>query len=219
MSIGTLVLSDFVNPDYGLSYPVQMIFEWSTDVVPLGLKEQRNEIWPQPKRHWFINWEVLSPSERLKLQEIFNRARGKANTFLWKDRDDYLCEAEQITTDGTTATYQLCKTYYPGETEEWFEDKTAIVPGGISQPIVTHSVDGAQTEVESGPGADEFTLDDTTGIMTWSGGNEPSAGILTVTFQFYFRVRWTFDKFTDSQFIPDWWRMTESGPHIVEVIT
>jgi len=214
-----LVLSDFVNPDYGQKYPVEMVFEWCTDIVPLGLKEQANEVWPQPKRHWFVDWAAIKTGPRAKLNEIFNRARGRANTFLWKDTDDYLCTAEQIATDGTAAAYQLCKTYHTGETEKWTEDKKDIVPGGVFAPIVTHSIDGAQTEVAANPGADQFTLDDTTGIMTWATGNKPSAGVLTVTFQFYFRVRWTFDKFTDSQFAPGLWRMKEQGPHIVEVIS
>ncbi len=79
---------------------------------------------------------------------------------------------------------------------------------------MTHSVDGAQTEVAAGPGANEFTLDDTTGIMTWSGGNEPSAGTLTVTFQFYFRVRFDFDVHRDIQNLPDYWQAR--GIHLVE---
>ena len=219
MSIGTIVLSDFVNPDFGLAYPVEMKKQWSTDIVPLGLKEQVNEIWPQPKRHWFIDWRALSEASNDKLTEMHDRARGKANTFLWRDKKDFLCSGETIATDGTSAMYQLCRTYYPGETESWTEDKTAIMPGGVYPPVVTHNIDGAQTEVEAGPGADEFTLDDATGIMTWSGGNEPSAGVLTVTFQYYFRVRWTSDEHIDSQFAPGWWRMTGGGPHIVEVIS
>lgn len=219
MSIGSLVLSDFVNPEYGRSYPVEMRKQWSTDVVPLGLREQRNEIWPQPKRHWFVNWPALSEQTNDKLTEMFDRGRGRANPFLWRDHKDYLCAAEAIATDGSAATYQLAKTYYSGETESWTEDKTAIMPGGIYQPVVTHDVDGVQTEVAAGPGADEFTLNDDTGIMTWSGGNEPSAGVLTVTFQFYFRVRWTFDEHIDSQFAPDWWRMADRGPHLIEVVT
>lgn len=219
MSIGTIVLSDFVNPDFGLAYPVEMKKEWATDVVPLGLKEQRNEIWPQPKRHWFVNWQALSELSNDKLIEMFDRGRGQANTFLWRDHKDFLCTAEDIITDGVTLTYQLAKTYYPGETESWTEDKTAIMPGGVYPPVVTHDADGAQTEVAGAPGADEFNLDDGTGIMTWGAGQAPSAGILTVTFQYYFRVRWTADSHTDSQWAPGWWRVSERGPHLVEVIT
>jgi uncharacterized protein (TIGR02217 family) len=195
-----------------------MEFQWATEVASYGLKEQRNELWSQPKRWWFIDYGALTEPARNRLNELFNRARGRAETFLLFDRDDFLCDSEEITTDGSAATYQLCKTYYSGETEKWTEDKKDIMPGGIYAPVVTHDVDGAQTEVAAGPGANEFTLDDTTGIMTWSGGNEPSAGTLTVTFQFYFRVRWTFDKITDSQFAPGYWRPANRGPHLVEVV-
>lgn len=215
-----IVLSQFVSPEYGIQFPVKMIEEWSTDVVTKGngLKEQRNEEWPQPKRHWHIDWPALSAASRARLIEVFNRGRGRGNTFLWMDTDDLSCSGQSITTDGSAATYQLIKTYYTGEAEEWTENKKDIVPGGTFAPVVTHSVDGAQTEVAAAPGADEYTLDDATGIMTWSGGNEPSGGTLTVAFHFYFRVRWTFDNYMDEQFVPDWYRMGNSGPHIVEVV-
>ena len=218
MSIGTIVLSDFVNPDFGQSFPVEMEIEWRTDVVTLGIREQVNECWDRPKRYWFINWPALSAPARLKLLEAFNRGRGRANTFLWRDYDDNKCEVEAITTNGTAATYQLCKTYYPGETEQWTEDKTAIMPFGVYAPVVTHDIDGAQAEVPAAPGANQYTLDDATGIMTWSGGNEPSAGVLTVTFGFYYRVRWTDDKLRDSQFAPGWWHK-RTGPHLIEVVS
>ena len=207
-------IRDFINANHGEQYPVRMDPQWATDVVSTGRKSQRNQLWSQPLRHWYINWDALTKTGRDKFLEIFNRAHGRHNTFLLRDRDDFLCPAEVIATDGTTATYQLCKTYYPGEAEEWTENKKDIMPGGIYPPVVTHDVDGAQAEVAAGPGADEFTLDDTTGIMTWSGGNEPSAGNLTVTFQFYFRVRFDFDRHADIQNIPDHWQAR--GIHLVE---
>ncbi len=207
-------IKDFVNPNYGEQYPARMEFEWATDVVSTGRKSQRNQLWSQPRRHWYINWDALTVTGRDKFLEIFNRAHGKYDTYLLRDRDDFLCSAEVIATDGAAAAYQLCKTYYPGESEEWAEDKKDIMPGGIYAPVVTHDIDGAQTEVAAAPGANEYTLDDTTGIMTWSGGNEPSAGNLTVTFQFYFRVRFDFDKHADIRFAPDYWRA--NGIHLIE---
>jgi uncharacterized protein (TIGR02217 family) len=219
VSVSTIVLSDFVAADYGQQYPVKMRKQWRTDVVPMGQREQRNEEWPQPKRWFFVNWQALSDESNDRLTEMHDRARGRANTFLWRARKDFLCENEQIATDGSAATYQLVKTYYPSEAEEWTEDKKDIVPGGTYPPVVTHDVDGAQTEVAAAPGANEFTLNDATGIMTWSGGNEPSAGVLTVTFQFYFRVRWTSDEHTECLFMPNYYRLEGPGPHLVEVIS
>jgi uncharacterized protein (TIGR02217 family) len=207
-------LKDFINPQYGEQYPVRVDYQWATDVVSKGRTSQRNQIWSQPRRHWFINYEALTKTGRDKFLEMFHRAAGRYRTFLLRDVDDFLCSGEAITTDGTTATYQLCKTYYPGESESWTENKKNIMPSGIFAPVVTHSVDGAQTEVAAAPGANEFTLSDTTGIMTWSGGNEPSVGTLTVTFQFYFRVRFDFDRHSDIKYLPDYWRA--EGIHLIE---
>ena len=213
-----IVLSDFVDPDYGRKYPVEMIFEWSTDVVSKGLKEQRNEQWPQPKRHWHINWAALKSASRDKLLEIFNRARGRAKTYLWLDGDDSLCELTEcsITAASGETTTQLIKTYYPGENEEWSENKIKIVPGGIYPPVV--KID-AVTKTEGV----HFTLDDTTGIIDWTAGSSPNGAlgageVVTANYRFYFEVRWTFDKLIDSQFAPGFWRMGNRGPHIVEVV-
>lgn len=207
-------IKNFINPQYSDMYPLRVRYQWSTDVVPTGRTSQRNQLWSQPVRHWYINWDALKSAGRDKFLEIFSRAHGRFRTFNLLDRDDFLCSAEQIATDGTTATYQLCKTYYSGESEEWTENKKKIVPGATYAPVVTHSVDGAQTEVAAGPGANEYTLDDTTGIMTWSGGNEPSAGVLSCTYQFYFQVRFDFDGHDDIKFAPEFWRAR--GIHLVE---
>lgn len=207
-------LRAFISPAHGEQYPVRMEFEWSTDVVPKTRTSQRNQQWSQPRRHWYINWDALTKTGRDKFLEIFNRASGKYRTFLLSDIDDFLCSNEVIATDGSAATYQLAKTYYSGETEEWTEDKKKIVPGGVYPPVVSHDIDGAQAEVAAAPGANQYTLDDTTGIMTWSGGNEPSAGNLTVTYQFYFNVRFDFDTHADIRHIPEHWQVR--GIHIME---
>lgn len=202
-----LVINDFVGDaaftGFDEALPLKKSFEWKTDRVSYdsGL-EQRNQIFERPIRHWSLNWEILDQGARDKLIELFQRAKGSFDTFLYTDREDFLASAVSIATDGVAATYQLVQEYYSGETEAWDENKKDIVPGGTFAPVIAHSIDGAQTEVAAAPGANEFTLDDATGIMTWSGGNEPSAGVLTCTFQFYFRVRFAEDIYTDIQVGP-----------------
>ncbi len=198
-------------------HPLRKSFQWITErVLYDSRKEQRNQILSRPIRHWWLNYAILDQDTRDALIEVFQRAAGRYRSFLYTDREDYQATAVTIATDGTTATYQLIQTYYPGETETWDEDKKDIVPGGTFAPVVTHNIDGAQTEVAAAPGANEYTLDDTTGIMTWSGGNEPSAGILTCTFRFYFRVIFAMDLHVDLQPYPDLWRAR--GVHIHEVL-
>jgi len=196
--------------------PVRKLRNWRTEVAGYDSgTEQRQQILDQPIREWFINWALLDAAARNEVKETFDAARGMANTFLWLDDDEYLCTAEQIATDGTATTYQLVCTYYSGETYEWTETKKDIVPATLYAPVVTHSLDGPQTEVAAAPGADEFTLDDTTGIMTF--GAAPIAGILTCTYEYYFRVRFADDSYTDTQI--------QAGPlysasdlHIAEVL-
>ncbi len=218
-----LVINDFIGDaaftGFDETEPMRKTFEWVTDKVSFdSRKEQRNQIISRPIRHWFPNWEILDSAARLKAIELFQRAKGKYDTFLYTDRDDFLADEITIATDGVEATYQLIQEYYDGETESWDENKKDIVPGGTYAPVVTHNVDGAQSEVAAAPGANEYTLSDTTGIMTWSGGNEPSAGVLTCTFQFYFRVRFDSDQYIDLQFTPTpLWRL--NNLHLVEVLS
>lgn len=215
-----LVMNDFVGDaafaGFDQATPIRKTPEWRTDVVQYdSWREQRNQVASRPRRHWYVNWPMLNQAARDKLIELFHAARGRFDTFLWLDSDEYLASAITINTDGTTLDYQLHATYYAGESYTWNEDKKDIVPGTEYPPVVTHNIDGAQTEVAAAPGANQYTLDDTTGIMSWSAGNAPSAGILTCTFEYYFRVRWTGDAHDDLQFEARLWR---ARPHIIEVI-
>lgn len=178
--------------------PIRKIRRWRTEIVTYDSAiEQRGQILDQPIREWFVNWSLLDEAAQDQLREIFDAARGAFETFLWLDDKEYLAQNEAVVTDGGATSYQLQATYYAGQSHAWTEDKTAIVPGDLYPPVVSHSVDGAQTEVESSPGANQFTLDDTTGLLLF--GAPPSAGVLTVTFQYYFRVRFTEDSFEDVQ--------------------
>ena len=203
---------------FGEAAPVHKEREWRTDQVGYDTwKEQRNQICTQPRRHWFINWELMNLAARDQLREIFDAARGRYNTFLWLDNDEYLATAALITTDGTENAYQLKCTYHGGESYSWDEDKKDIVPGATYPPVVTHSIDGAQTEVAATPGANEYVLDDTTGIMTWGVGTPPSAGVLSCTFEYYFRVRFAEDADIDMLIHTRLYQRT--GLHLVEVIS
>jgi len=218
-----LVANDFVGDaaftGFGQVAPVKRKREWRSDGVQYdNWQEQFNQVSSRPRRHWFINWAVLDEAARDKLVELFDAARGRYDSFLWLDDKEYLASGELITTDGSETQYQLQCTYYSGEDYEWTEDKKDIVPGATYAPVVSHSVDGAQTEVAAPPvNANEFSLDDATGIMTWPDAHPPSAGVLTVTFQYYFRVRFAADVFDDLQERPGLWNASDL--HIVERIS
>jgi uncharacterized protein (TIGR02217 family) len=217
----TLVMNDFVGDaafaGFDQACPVKKGREWKTDIKSSETwSEQVNQIVSRPRRHWYINWELLDKAARDKLIEIFDAPRGMGDSFLWLDDDEYLASDILIVADGVKNSYQLKCTYRSGQSYEWEENKYDIVPGGTYAPVVSHNVDGAQTEVESSPGANQFTLDDTTGLLTWAAGHEPSAGILTVTFEYYFRVRWASDFFTDIKNYPRLYQGQDL--HIVEKV-
>ena len=207
-------LRAFINPQFGEQYPARMEFEWATDLVSYGQKSQRNQLWAQPTRHWYINYEALTKAGRDKFLEIFNRAHGRARTFLLADKDDFACTAAEcsITATAGDTTTQLIKSYFPVETETWDEDKKKIVPSGIYAPSVWLDA-AAKTE------GTHFTLDDTTGIIDWTGGSAPNGAmgggeVITADYHFYFQVRFDFDRHADIRNIPDHWQAT--GIHLVE---
>ena len=216
-----LVINDFVGDAAFTGFdevlPLRKSTEWRTDKVQYDSgKEQRNQILEQPIRHWRVNWEVLDQAARDKVVELFNRARGSFETFLYTDSDDFQVELTEsiVTAAGGETTTQLIKNYHVGETETWPENKKDIVPSGTFAPVV--KIDAA-TKTEG----TEFTLSDTTGIIDWTGGSAPNGAlgageVVTAQYQFYFRVRFVEDTHLDMQFAatPLW----ESELEIVEVI-
>ena len=198
--------------------PVRKVRERRSDLVSYGtFKEQRNIISSRPRRHWFINWSLLDKAGRDKLIEMHDAGEGRAQEFWWLDSDEFLATAQTITTSGTAITFQLINVYRPGKTYTWTENKNAIVPSAVYAPVVTHSIDGAQTEVAAAPGANQYVLDDDTGIMTWGAATPPSAGTLTCTFQYYFRVRFAQDTLEDLMIHTRLYSNPEL--HIVEVVS
>jgi uncharacterized protein (TIGR02217 family) len=211
-----IVLSDYVDPDYGLKHPVEMEFIWATDIASYGLKEQANQLWSRPKRRWPVQWAGIKAAARTRFNEIFNRAAGRFVTFLWSDRDDFACGLTDwsYTAVGAETTTQLAKDYFGDEAETWQENKKAIVPSGTYAPTV--KIDGV-TKTEG----THFTLDDATGIIDWTAGSAPngalSAGeVITADYQFYFVVRFESDINRDRLISPTLYRPTFN---LLEVVT
>lgn len=205
-----IVINDFVEDaaygSFGEQAPLRKSFTWFTDVVTFdSRKEQRNQISEQPIRSWSINWQWMDEAARDKFIELFQRAKGRYNFFLYEDYDDFLCTVTDwdFTAVGGETTTQLQKTYYKGETEEWSEDKVKIQPSTKYDPTV-YIDDVAKTEDT------HFTLDDTTGIINWAAGSAPNGAldadeVVTADYRFYFKVRFISDTHQDIQHQIDWW--------------
>lgn len=184
------VINTFIGKLFG--YDLRYRPEWKTDVVDYdtGL-EQRNQIWERPKRHWILPYNVMLREFRDKLLELFSRAKGKANVFLFEDPYDYQCSLTEcsITAIADQTNFQLVKEYYGSTSEAWTENKTRIQPSEIFPPIV--KVDGV-TKTE---GVD-YTLDDDTGIVAF--GVAPGVGkVITANYYFYCPVRFDTDDYEE----------------------
>ena len=187
------LINTFIGKLFG--HDLQFIMNWKTDIATYDTgTEQRNQVYSRPIRQWQLPYRTLNRNQRDKILELFSRARGQYTTFLFEDPYDHVCELTEcsITAVAAQVDFQLVKTYYPGETEEWTEDKIRIQPSENFPPIV--KVDGV-TKTE---GAD-YTLDDDTGIVTFAVA--PGAGkIITANYWFYYKVRFMTDQYTESNY-------------------
>lgn len=203
------VINTFIGKLFG--YDLRYRQEWFTDLVSFDTgKEQRNQVWSRPKRHWILPYNVLLKAYRDKLLELCSRAKGIYNIFLFEDPYDYECALADcsITAVAAQVDFQLIKTYYGSESETWDENKTRIQPGTIFPPVV--KVDSV-TKTE---GVD-YTLDDDTGIVTF--GAAPGAGkVITANYYFYCPVRLDDDMYSETTIYSGIFNMGDIP--IVEVI-
>jgi uncharacterized protein (TIGR02217 family) len=209
------VINTFIGKLFG--WDLRYRQEWATDLVDYDTgKEQRNQIWERPKRHWVLPYNALITTYRNKLIELCSRAKGMYDIFLFEDPYDYECALTEcvITAVGGETSTQLIKTYYYDETEKWDENKTRIQPSNIFAPIV--KIDNVvKTE------GTHFTLDDNTGIIDWTGGSAPNGvlvtdEVVTANYRFYCPVRFDRDTYEESTIASGTWNMGDIP--IVEVI-
>ncbi|MCG7574548.1 DUF2460 domain-containing protein [Phaeobacter sp. CNT1-3] len=167
--------------------------ERRTDVVTLtnGF-EERNTPWAHSRRRYDAGLGLRSLDDVAALVAFFEARRGQLYGFRWKDWGDFKSAlpstdptpVDQVLGlgDGTSATFQLAKTYRSG-------DHSYLRP--ITKPVagsVVIAVDG----VIMREGA-QFDLDVTTGLVTLY--EAPNAGAeVTAGFEFDVPVRFDTDQ-------------------------
>lgn len=166
--------------------------ERRTDVVVLGSgREERNARWAHSRRRYDAGYGVKTLEALSQVVAFFEERRGKLHGFRWRDRLDHSSAAPEAgvsatdqvigTGDGASASFALSKTY--GSIHAPYRRPvTKPVPGSVRV-----AVDG--DEVEEGIA---FTLDTTTGVVTFLAGHIPVAG-QAVTAGFLFDVPVRFD--------------------------
>jgi uncharacterized protein (TIGR02217 family) len=166
--------------------------ERKTDIVMLGSgREQRNARWARSRRRYEAGYGVKTLDKAASVIAFFEERRGRLYGFRWRDRSD--CSSglpgASVTPldqtigqgDGTNAAFQLIKTY--GAT-------FAPYAREILKPV-QGTVRVAVAGVEKTPASD-FTVDTTTGVVTFVPGQIPSAGA-AITAGYLFDVPVRFD--------------------------
>lgn len=165
--------------------------ERRTDVVVLASgHEQRNSRWADSRRSYNAGYGVKSLDDLDAVVRFFEERRGRLHGFRWRDHADHKSCAPSATPgpldqtigtgDGSTATFQLAKTYGSAH---------APYVRAITRPV-SGTVSIAVAGVVKAPTA--YAIDHGTGIVTFLAGHIPMAGA-TVTAGFMFDVPARFD--------------------------
>ncbi|MBV1705183.1 MAG: TIGR02217 family protein, partial [Hyphomicrobiales bacterium] len=146
--------------------------ERRTDVVIVGSgAETRNARWANSRRRWDAGYGVKGIAALQAVVAFFEERRGRLTGFRWRDRLDFSSAAygaapaptdQAIATgDGTTTVFQIAKTY-----------GAAFAP--YARPIRKPVAGSVVVAVAGAAQADGWTLDATTGLVTFA--TAPAAG-------------------------------------------
>ena len=181
---------------HDICFPTSLSFgalggpERRTEIVTLANgHEERNSPWSQSRRRYDAGLGLRSLDDLHELLAFFEARAGQLHAFRWKDWSDHKsCVPsatpgpldQQIGTgDGASRAFQLRKSYGSGGVTHW--------------RTITRPVAGTVAVAVNGALRQDWTLDATTGVVTFA--TAPAAGA-TVTAGFEFDVLVRFD--TDS---------------------
>ena len=168
--------------------------ERRTEIVVTGSgAEARNSRWADSRRSYNAGFGVKSLDDINLVVDFFEERRGRLHGFRWKDHADFkscaplqaVSRLDQVlgTGNGATASFQLVKRYGSG-----LRDFVRT----IAKPVA-----GSVIVAVNGVAASSFTVDDTTGLVTFLPGNFPTAGqLVTAGFEFDVPVRFDTDQIT-----------------------
>ncbi len=160
--------------------------EYSTDIVTLNSGfEQRNQNWVNGRGNWNLGDRVVQQPEADTLNAFFRARKGKAIGFRFKDWLDYkdggngkLATANATNTPSNLgvgngyATYQMYKVYQSGTGYDYRK---------IAKPVAGTSVIKRNGNVvTAGGGAGQYSLDTTTGLVTFTADASSAASAIAV---------------------------------------
>ena len=166
--------------------------ERRTDVVSTASgREERNSRWAYSRRRYNIGSGVKSIVQLQQVIDFFEARRGKLYAFRFKDFVDFRSSvanaapqrSDQVigTGNGVTAGFQLVKSYGPvGRT--YVREIFAPVAGSVLVAV-------------NGIASGAFTVNSTTGMLTFNAGSIPALGaIITAGYDFDVPVRFDTDE-------------------------
>lgn len=168
---------------------------WSTDIArnPGGY-EQRVGRRGYSLRKFNLGYQIRRQEHVYEVLSLFEACEGQVHTFPYRDRIDFKSsspfnepQSNDVllgTGDGTTAAFQLRKGYTAGSTTVY---RTILLP--VSGTLLVEVAGVLKTEPT------HYTVNYNTGIITFTGGNIPTAGqLVKAGFEFYTKVRFDTDE-------------------------
>jgi len=166
--------------------------ERRTEIVVTGSgRESRNSRWADSRRRYDAGYGVKSLNDLHEVIRFFEERRGRLHGFRWKDHLDWkscppqspVSATDQAlgTGTGAQAAFQLRKKYGTG-LRDWWRDVQKPVAG-----TVVVAVNGVATT--------QFSLNASTGVVTFNAGSIPAVGAaVTAGFEFDVPVRFDADE-------------------------
>jgi uncharacterized protein (TIGR02217 family) len=175
-------------PFHNIRFPLDVALgarggpERATDIVTLASgREERNSRWAQSRRRYNAGYGVKSRADMQAVLAFFEERRGRFHSFLWRDALDHSSNGPQAlgTGDGASVTFQLSKAYGAS-----FDPYVRPITKPVAE-TVTVTIDGVAT--------DAFTVNETTGVVTFD--DPPADGaVLLAEFEFDVPVRFDMDR-------------------------
>lgn len=153
--------------------------------------EQRVQMKSNPRHAYEISLDTLTRAQRNTLVALHYATRGAAQSFRFKDWQDYTATDENFGTgDGVTAAFTLRKTYATSPLTSYQRTITqplSVALGAAAAPVI--KVAGV-TKTET----THYTINYATGVVTFTGDNIPTAAqAITWTGEFDVPVRFVID--------------------------
>ncbi len=182
--------------------------QWKTSVFTADSGfEQRNVDWSSTRAAYQVEQSIKTQDQMDVLTEFFFNRKGKAYGFRFKDWNDFSASQQIIGTgDGSTHSFQLIKTYTSAQTES---GESYTYTRNITKPnwntVAGVTVDGTVVTAPL-----NYTVDYTTGIITFSAAPASGAVIKIGYYEFHVPVRFDIDQLNTTH---EFWN-TQSWPSI-----